>query len=111
MLRFKPEVRIGVWTPAIAAMLAVASDWSLEHRADVVVTSIADDAPGRLPNSLHRFGLAMDCDPSSNAPADRESLANYFRVMLPAGFDVVFESSHVHAEFDPHRAPLTQIPG
>lgn len=111
MLHFKPEVRIGAFTEPIAVMLRVAAEWSLEHRIDVVVNSIADDAPGRLATSLHAFDLALDVEPLGNSQADRGALANYFRVMLPAGYDVVFEASHVHVEFDAHRAPLTERPG
>lgn len=111
MLRFKPEVRIGGFTDALARMLMTAADWSVEHKLDVVVNSIEDDAPGRVPNSLHAFGLAIDVEPLGNAATSREALANYFRVMLPAGYDVVFEASHVHVECDAHRAPLVQVPG
>lgn len=111
MLRFKPEVRVGVFTDALSEMLTVAAEWSLVRKLDVVVNSIRDDAPGRVANSLHGFDLAIDCEPLGNAADDRKSLAEFFRVELAFGFDVVFESSHVHVEYDMHRAPLTQVPG
>jgi hypothetical protein len=111
MLRFKPEVRIAVFTDALDIMLVVAAEWSLLHKLDVVINSITDDAPGRVANSLHQFDLAIDCEPFGNLASDRKSLADYFRVELPDGFDVVFESSHVHVECDAHRPALTEVPG
>jgi hypothetical protein len=111
MLRFKEDVRIGVFTDALNTMLRVATCWSLLHKLDVVVNSIADAAPGRVPTSLHPFDLALDIEPLGNVQTERSSLADYFRVQLPAGFDVVFEASHVHVECDAHRPPLREIAG
>jgi hypothetical protein len=111
MLRFKEDVRIGYMTDAICLALRVASVWSAQHKLDVVVNSIADSAPGRVPTSLHPFDLAVDVEPLGNVQADRQALADYFRVQLPAGYDIVFESSHVHVECDAHRPPLREIAG
>ncbi len=111
MLRFKDDVRIGYLTDALATMLRIASVWSLARKLDVQVNSIADSAPGRVPTSLHPFDLAIDVEPLGNTQADRQSLADYFRVQLPAGYDVVFENSHVHVECDAHRGPLREIAG
>lgn len=111
MLRFKEDVRIGYFTDAIGVMLRVATCWSALHKTDVVVNSIADSAPGRVPTSLHPFDLAIDIEPLGNMQTDRQSLADYYRVQLPAGYDVVFESSHVHVECDAHRGPLREIAG
>ena len=109
MLRFKPEVRIGYFGEALATMLRVASVWSALHRIDVQVNSIADPAAGRMTTTLHPYDLAIDCEPLGNTQAERSSLADYFRVQLPAGYDVVFETSHVHIECDAHRGPLREI--
>lgn len=111
MIRFKPEVRIGYFTDAIGAIVRVASLWSALRNIDVVVNSINDPAPGRVPSSLHGQDLAVDCEPLGNTEADRQQLAEYFRVQLPAGYDVVYETSHVHVECDAHRGPLRQVAG
>jgi hypothetical protein len=111
MVRFKSDVRIGIFTAAIAEILRVAAEWSALQNVDVQVNSIADAAPGRVPTSLHPFDLAVDCEPLGNVQQQRQSLAEYFRRRLTEGYDVVFESSHVHVEFDMHRAPLREIAG
>ena len=111
MLRFKPEVRIGHMNAPLARALELASLWSLEARTDVIVNSIRDSAPGRVASSLHPFDLAVDLEPLGNAQSERQSLAEYFRRHAEAGYDVVFEESHVHIEWDVHRAPLTMIGG
>ena len=111
MLRFKPEVRIDVPSGALWAMLDTIALWSLQHRTEVQVNSIADPAANRVPTSLHPFTLAIDAEPIGNVEADRQSLADFLNKHLPANYDVVFESSHVHVEFDTHRGPLRQIAG
>jgi hypothetical protein len=77
----------------------------------VQVNSIADPAPGRTPNTLHPFDLAVDIEPIGNATAQRRALADWFRRLLADGFDVVLESDHVHVEWDMRRAPLQEIVG
>ena len=111
MLRFKSEVRIGYFTDALATILRVASTWSALRQVDVQINSIADPAPGRAPTTLHPWDLAVDCDPIGNVRIDRHALGEYFRVQLPDGYDVVFESSHIHVECDAHRGPLREIAG
>lgn len=111
MLRFKPEVRIGMFNPHLAELLTIATTWSAQHKVDVQVNSIADAAPGRVADSLHPFDLAIDIEPLGNTPADRQSLAEFFRRWAGDHFDVVFESSHVHVEWDMHRGPLREVAG
>lgn len=110
-MRFKPEVRIGHLNAPLARILELASLWSLEHGTDVQVNSIRDAAPGRVATSLHPFDLAVDVEPLGNTPPDRQALAEYFRRHAEPQYDVVFESSHVHVEWDAHRPPLLEIAG
>lgn len=111
MLRFKPEVRIGAFNPHLAELLTIASTWSNLHDVDVQINSINDAAPGRVADSLHPFDLAMDIEPLGNTQADRQSLAEFFRRWCGPDFDIVFETSHVHVEWDMHRGPLREIAG
>lgn len=110
-LRFKPEVRIVCWNELEGYMLNALSEWSLLHKLDVQINSINDPAPGRVPDTDHKYDLAIDAEPIGNATADRQALANYCRKRLPVGFDVILEDSHVHLQFNLHRAPLQQMPG
>ena len=108
MIRFKPEVRVGHFNAHLFVVLEAASWWSVLHKVDVQVTSINDPAAGRVANSLHSFDLAVDLDPLSDTPSDRQSLADHFGRHLDPQFDVVFERDHVHVEYDTRRGPLRQ---
>lgn len=110
MLRFKPEVRIGVWSPELVQMFEVACDWSLVHGIDVRVNSVNDGPGVHQPNSLHYVDLAADFGPDSNVFRDRQSLADYFRVRLVGSYDVIFEADHVHVEYDAKRPGLKAPP-
>lgn len=107
MIRFKPEVRIEMLTPAIAQMLCVASWWSLRARVDVRINSIDDGAPGRVPYSFHGDSLAIDFGTDDDKPATREQLAAFLARELPAGYDVILESDHVHVQFNSRRQVQT----
>jgi hypothetical protein len=109
MLRFKPEVRIGDFTDPLSTIINFACRWSAAQRVEVQVTSINDPAPGRVATSLHACDLAIDLEPVSNLIADRQALAEFFRRQLDPQFDVVFERTHVHVEWDAHRAPLRLV--
>lgn len=109
MLRFKPDVRIGAFNPQLYEILRCASAWSLIHRIDVQVNSIEDPAPGRVASSLHPYGLAVDVEPIGNVEVDRVSLSEYFKRLLDPQFDVVYENSHTHIEWDAHRGPLRSV--
>lgn len=111
MLRFKPEVRIGYLNASLARILELAALWSLDANVDVQINSIRDSAPNRVPSSLHPFDLAVDLEPFGNAANDKQSLAEYFRRHAEPQFDVVFETSHLHVEWDVHRPPLRETAG
>lgn len=111
MLRFKPEVRIGMPNPQMHDVLVAAAVWSLTEGVDVHISSMQDPAPGRKADSLHQFGLAVDLNTDTNTAEDRASLGNYLRVALGAGYDLVLEADHVHIEWDMHRPPLKEVQG
>lgn len=100
-----------MFNPHLAELLTLATTWSAMHKVDVQINSIADPAPGRVPDSLHPFDLAIDIEPLGNTQADRQSLAEFFRCWCGDHYDIVFETSHVHVEWDMHRGPLREIAG
>ena len=51
----------------------------------------------------HPFDAGWDLDTVGDVRADTEALYEYLRVWLPAGYDVVFEDTHVHVEWDMQR--------
>ncbi len=106
MLLWKPEVRCRRFTSRLGNILEDAAAWSLQNGVDVRITSINDPAPTRVNNTLHAFDLAVDLNPVTEKAADQLSLANYLRVWLEPGYDVVLETDHVHVEYDVHRPAL-----
>jgi hypothetical protein len=109
VIRFKPEVRIGFFDERLARVLEVAALWSSRARIDVEINSVNDGPGVHLPNSLHYQDLAIDLDTVGDKQPDTQALAEWLRVQLPPGYDVLFEANHVHVEWDAHRAPLTKI--
>lgn len=109
MIRFKPEVRLGYLDAKLADVLTAACLWSVLTRVDVEVNSINDGPGVHMAGSLHYFNLAIDLDTVGDKPADLEALADYLRRWLHPQYDVLFEGSHVHVEWDAHRGPLRKI--
>lgn len=103
MIRFKPEVRIRVVTPQLAAILAAAALWSEQTRVDVEVNSINDGDSLHQRDSLHGYDLAADLDTVGDKPEDLRLLNNYLRRVMDPQFDVVYEIDHVHVEWDARR--------
>lgn len=101
MLRFKPEVRIGYFDERAGLVLHYASVWSLQTRIDVEINSANDSTHGA--GSLHPRDLGWDLDTGGDKPDDLVKLARFLADRLPAGYDVVRESDHVHVEFDMKR--------
>lgn len=101
MLRFKPEVRIGYFDERAGLVLHYASVFSLRSGIDLEVNSANDSAHGA--SSLHPTDLAWDLDTVGDKPEDLVKLGRFLASHLPAGYDVVRESDHVHVEFDMHR--------
>lgn len=74
------------------------------HR-QVEITSGTDPAPGRLPNSLHPKGLALDLSTHDLSDAEAEQYRKALSVALGPGFQVIYEKGgtapHIHLELDP----------
>lgn len=101
MLRFKAEVRIGYFDERAGLVLHYASVWSLRTAIDVEINSANDSAHGA--GSLHPLDLGWDLDTAGDKAEDLAKLARFLAAHLPAGYDVVRESDHVHVEFDMRR--------
>ena len=102
MLRLKHGVDLrGLQPPLIFALVALDSLCN-SYNASYLITSVCDDAPGRLPDSLHRKGLAFDFTILNPTRILTYSLASdILTSALGPQFDVVLESDHIHVEFDP----------
>jgi hypothetical protein len=107
MLRFKPEVRIGVLTAPLSEILYHASVWSVRTSVDVEINSVNEHVAGRLVNSLHYVDLAADLDTVGDRTPDTEALRDYLTQVLPPGYDVVYEvkgdARWIHVEWDTRR--------
>jgi hypothetical protein len=69
-----------------------------------MLTSGIEGSHGRA--SLHFAGCAVDLR-TLNVPTEKlQPLVERIRAALGADFDVVLESNHIHAEFQP-KQPLT----
>ena len=91
----------GIQPEIMVALLMITA----EVGGDFVVTSVTDSAPGRVPNSLHPFGMAVDIripeeeDFTYLPPRDWKERVKL--LFVDTDFDVVFYDEHVHIEYDP----------
>ena len=100
----KPDVRITGLRPEIILAIVAAERAYAEIGCELVLTSGIEGPHGRA--SLHFAGCAVDFR-TQNVPPDKlQPLVEKIRVALGADFDVVLESNHIHAEFQP-KQPLT----
>ena len=83
---------------AIVMAIGIARDVYREAGYALVITSLEDDAPGRVKNSKHPLGEAVDLR-INHIPnkTERSKIAQRLHVALP-GFDVVLERTHIHIE-------------
>lgn len=110
MLKFKTAVRIRLVTPQLAEMLAAAALWSEQTRIDVEVNSINDGDSIHQRDSLHSYDLAIDLDTVGDNRSELELLWKFLRRVMPPQYDVVWESDHVHVEWDARRGPAPRLP-
>lgn len=102
MLQIKYSARIEGVSPeiAIAQVIAYTVWLAMGFKGNCRITSGTDDAPGRLPHSKHKIGMAFDL--GIWRVGDRiEELAKRLRICLGREFDVVVEKDHLHIEMDP----------
>lgn len=101
-LIFKRSCRIeGLYPEIMIAITSTYTVWcSMGLTGDCRVTSVTDDAPGRLPDSKHKIGQAFDLG-IWGVGEMVEQLARNLRQALGVEFDVVVEGDHIHIEFDP----------
>lgn len=97
MMRLKAGVSLVGMQPELVAALVVIGTSTYGR---VVVTSVTEDAAGRVRGSLHKVGYAVDLRPPDGVSAEKFALK--VRALLTEEFDVV-RSNHgtVHVEFQP----------
>ena len=89
----------------VVALLMVAE----QTYHDFVLTGGTEDHPKRLPNSLHKVGMAIDvrypeyndelyADPIVENNAWKTRIESVFK---DTEYDLVWYDTHVHIEFDP----------
>lgn len=103
MLHFKDDVDFSVLQPQIVLAIIVADQTNLTA-FDTLITSIHDDSPFRVPNSLHKKGLAVDI--RSKGHTDPANWSKRIQYILGPQYQVIFEHQgeareHIHIEFDP----------
>jgi hypothetical protein len=71
-----------------------------------VVTSLYDSTE-HLPNSYHYKGLAADIRTRHLDAAGIDRMWHVIASALGPGWDVIFESDHIHIEYDPRDANVS----
>ena len=99
MIKIKAGVKLDKLEPQMAlALPAVAAVYD-KYGYDTIITSGND---GKHSNtSLHYVGHALDFRTRHVKPDDLSPLVSELQKNLGDNYDVVLESTHIHAEFDP----------
>ena len=99
---FKSDVLIsGIKPELVLGILTAYAVWS-EHSERFTITSILDSK--HKDGSLHYSGLAFDIRVFDLKRATPFNMASALYARLPAGFQVILESDHIHVEFDNGKA-------
>jgi hypothetical protein len=105
MLRFMglpgtsdPYVTIRIFDARTVAVLEAADRWS--QMAHLIVDVNAIDNGKHGPTTLHGRSLAWDLDVEGDLPTDLALLGAYLTAALPAPYQVIVETTHVHVEWD-----------
>lgn len=97
MIHFKPGVKVSGMTATAFRAVAVVLSVFERHGLDLVVTSITDGK--HMPKSLHYEGKAFDIRLPSGVAIG--GIVLECRKALGPDFDVVWEPTHIHVEYDP----------
>jgi hypothetical protein len=103
LMYLKPGVSLRGLRPEMVCALLIVNG---ETNGDFVVTSGTEDAPGRVPSSLHPQGLAVDIRMPTGEDLHGMDSPHAFKTRLQSAFetteyDLVFYDTHVHIEYDP----------
>ena len=103
MLTLKPDVRIFGLRPEIVLAILVAERAYAEIGCELMLTSGIEGTHSA--GSLHYAGCAVDFRTLNVAPDKLNPLVEKIRAALGPDFDVLLETNHLHAEFQP-KVPL-----
>ena len=98
MIHFKSTVDFRLLQPQIVLAIMVIDQQN--PTSNTFITSLSDDAPGRLPTSLHKMGFAADIRLLAPTELNTQWVANIKKI-LDHDYDVVLEKDHIHIEFQP----------
>jgi len=101
----KRGVRMNGVQPECLLGIMLASQVFADHGQRMTLTSVTEDAPGRLPNSRHKIGLAFDIRVwNLGGKAARQVWVQRLEAALGGEWDIVDRDDHIHCEFDPPEA-------
>lgn len=115
MLYMKPEVNASGTQPQIWFAIGVAYTEYAKRGYKCRITSLCDDTEGRVSNTKHSDGFAVDLGLRSLTDEEAHDLAISIKERLePMGFDVVphgkGDKFHLHIEYDPTEARKWRLP-
>lgn len=99
MLSLKPGVRINGLKPEILLAIQIVHSVFVANKKNCVITSCVEGQHSR--GSKHYSGNAIDVRTRHLLPTEREAIEADCRESLGAEYDVVFETTHLHIEYDP----------
>ncbi len=98
-MKYKAGVSIRKLQPQMVLAMHELEYLYQDLNEDLVITSGDDGKHSR--NSWHYHGLAIDIRTRNLKAMTPEGMANAIREVLPEGYEVMVESTHIHLEYDP----------
>jgi len=102
-MRVKPGVNLTGLRPEIVLALIVAQEVYRQFSAELVITSALDGRHSAT--SLHYAGQAADLRTKHVKPELAQKIADTMSERLGDHYDVIYEGTHLHIEFQPRYIP------
>lgn len=106
-MRLKRDVSVKKLSTQILLAIFLASDIYRNYHKDIVVTSVSEGTRGDKVHSdlsYHYDGYAVDLRTNFFTPSQVNGVVDDIRNALTDEYDVIFEGSHIHIEFNARTA-------
>lgn len=101
MIKVKPGVICYFMSKPIMSILPIIDMiWELQKKHPTI-TSWMEIVEERPKNTKHNIGLAIDLRHRDLSDTEKHKVFNDMKILLGRQYDVIWEKTHFHVEYDP----------